>query len=108
MDEKVKHKLTKYLVDKTKLVLYYEGVNFIQFKIEFPFLSSEVSREYYLKIELEKESWHFGMPSSHQLSAYLETLFRIKDDETKDDIRELYLDRFEERIKKIREILLTH
>jgi hypothetical protein len=107
MDDKGKDKLAELLVDKTKLVVNYEGHNFIQFKIEFPFLSSEVSREYYLKIELERESWNFGMPSGYHLITYLETLFRIKDESIINEIRELFLDKFEERIKNLREYLLT-
>ena len=108
MDEKVKHKLAEYLVDKTKLVINYEGVNFIQFRIEFPFLKGDGSKDYYLKLEFEKDSWNFGLPGDYHLITYLETLFRIKDESIINEIRELYLDIFEERIKNLRGYLLTH
>ena len=108
MDEKVKHKLAELLVDKTKLAVNYEGINFIQFRIEFPFLKGGVCKDYYLKLELEKNSWNFGMPPNYHLITYLETLFRIKDESIINEIRELYIDMFEERIKNLRGYLLTH
>ncbi len=107
MDDKGRHKLAELLVDKTKLVVNYEGLNFIQFKIEYPFLKGDVCKDYYLKLELKKDSWNFGMPPNYHFITYLETLFRIKDDLIIYEIRELFLDIFEERIKKLREYLLT-
>ena len=107
MDNKGKHKLAELLVDKTKLVVNYEGLNFIQFKIEYPFLKGDVNRDYYLKLQLEEYSWNFGMPAGYHLITYLETLFRIKDESIINEIRDLFLDIFEERIKNLREYLLT-
>jgi hypothetical protein len=107
MDEKGRHKLAELLVDKTKLVVNYEGINFIQFKIEYPFLKGDANRDYYLKLELGRDSWNFGMPPGYHLITYLETLFRIKDESIINEIRDLFLDIFEERIKNLREYLLT-
>jgi len=107
MDDKGRHKLAELLVDKTKLVLNYEGLNFIQFKIEYPFLKGDANRDYYLKLELERDSWNFGMPPGYHLITYLETLFKIKGESIISEIRELYIDKFEERIKNLREYLLT-
>ncbi len=91
MDNKGKHKLAELLVDKTKLVVNYEGLNFIQFKIEYPFLKGDVNRDYYLKLQLEEYSWNFGMPAGYHLITYLETLFKIKCESIISEIRELYI-----------------
>ena len=108
MNEKVKHKLAESIVNLTKLDLYYEGVGFLMFKIEYPF-RCDGFRNYNLKLNLgDTESWTIDFPASFNLFEYLESLFRIKDVKTKEEIRELILDELEIRIRKFRESLFTH
>ena len=108
MKEQVKHKLAESIVNLIKLDLYYEGVGFLMFKIEYPFLNGESDREFTLKINLgDKEFWSFELPASYYLFEYLESLFKIKDSETKDEIRDLVIDNLEYKVRKLREYLLT-
>jgi hypothetical protein len=108
MNEKVKHKLAESIVNLIKLDLYYEGCGFLMFKIEYPFLKSDSNREFTLRINLgDEESWNFELPASYQLFEYLESVFKIKDSETKDVIRDLVIDNLEYKVRKLREYLLT-
>ena len=106
MDDNLKKKLAHSLISRTKIELYYEGVGFVIFNVEYPFNNSE--RICQLKINLgDKESWTFDMPPGEQLNNYLESLFRIKDRETKDEIREMIIDEMEDKVRKLRRYLLT-
>lgn len=106
MNDKVKIKIARSLINMTTIELYYEGVGFVIFKIEYPFNKSEKICQ--LKINLgDKESWTFDMPPYGQLYDYLESLFKITDGETKDEIREMVIDEMEGKVRKIRQHLLT-
>jgi hypothetical protein len=106
MNEKVKNKIAKSIINLTKLTLYYDGVGFVIFHIEYPFTTANKTCE--LRINLgDKESWTFDMPAYGQLYDYLEDLFKIKDRETKDEIRELIIDEMESKVRIIRKRLLT-
>lgn len=108
MKEQVKHKLAESIVNLIKLDLYYEGCGFLMFKIEYPFLNGDSTRDFTLRINLgDKESWTFELPASYQLFEYLESVFKIKDYETKDVIRDLVIDNLEYKVRKLREYLLT-
>lgn len=108
MNEKVKHKLAESIVNLVKLNLYYEGCGFLIFKVDYPFISSVNKNEFTLRINLgNKESWTFELPASYHLFEYLESLFKIKDSETKDEIRDLVIDNLEYKVRKLREYLLT-
>ena len=108
MKEQVKHKLAESIVNLVKLDLYYEGCGFLMFKIEYPFINGGSERVFTLRINLgDKESWTFDLPASYLLFEYLESLFKIKDSETKDEIRNLVIDNLEYKIRKLREYLLT-
>jgi hypothetical protein len=105
MDDNLKNKIAKSIVNLVKLDLYYDGVGFVVYKIKYPYVSND--RTYNLKIEFNKESWTFDMPAYGQLYDYLESLFRIKDRETKDEIREMIIDEMEVKVRKLRIYLLT-
>jgi len=107
MDDNLKNKIAKSIVNLVKLDLYYDGVGFVVYKIKYPYVSNNSDRTYNLKIELNKESWTFDMPAYGQLNDYLESLFRIKDRETKDEIREMIIDEMEVKVRKLRIYLLT-
>jgi len=94
----------------TTIELYYEGVGFVIFHIEYPYTTTNeiYNKTYELRINLGgKESWTFDMPPYGQLYEYLENLFKIKDRETKDEIRELIIDEMESKARIIRKRLLT-
>ena len=106
MDNKLKLKIAHSIVGRTKIELYYDGVGFVVFNVEYPFNKSDKSCR--LKIDLvDKESWTFDMPPYGQLYDYLESLFRIKDRDTKDEIREMIIDEMEDKVRKLRLYLLT-
>jgi hypothetical protein len=106
MDDNLKKKIAHSLVDRTKIELYYDGVGFVVFNVEYPFNRSKKMCQ--LKINLgDKESWTFDMPPYGQLYDYLESLFRVKDRDTLDEIREMIIDAMEDKVRKLRKYLLT-